>query len=100
MAYVGKIKVPNEWATLASLIQAQIDGQSSFAFQSGKTYSIQVESGSLRVCNTSSTPTDSVDGEHLDEHQIGIYEPDGTNALYAKTKTKEGVVLVSVSELA
>ena len=37
MAYIGKIKVPAEWTSVESLIQAQIDGQSSFSFDSDST---------------------------------------------------------------
>lgn len=99
MAYIGKVKVPAEWSSLESLIQAQIDGQSSFVFNSSKTYSLQTEEGTLRLCNASATPTLDVDGEHIDEKQFGVFKPD-SGTLYARSNTKSGVCLVSVSEVA
>lgn len=98
MAYIGKVEVSNTWASLESLIQAQIDDQSAFAFASGSNYSLQVESGTVRVCNASATPTGDVDGEHLDENQFSKYSPDA-GTLYVKAKAKSGVVLLSVSEI-
>lgn len=97
MAYIGKIEVPATWTSLEDLIQAQVDGQSSFAFDSSKKYSLQTEEGSIRLCNTSATPTSDVDGEHLKDDQFGIYEPD-SSTLYVRSKTKNGVCLLSVSE--
>ena len=99
MAYIGKIKVPAEWTSVESLIQAQIDGQSSFSFDSDSTYSIQPEEGTLRLCNASAKPTLDVDGEHLDQTQFGLFKPD-TATLYARSNTKNGVCLVAISEVA
>ena len=97
MAYIGKVEVSSSWSSLESLIQAQIDGQSAFAFDGSKTYSLQSEEGTFRACDTSTTPTSNVDGEHIDEKQTAIYQPDST--LYVRSNTKSGVCLVSVSEL-
>ena len=99
MAYIGKVAVPAQWSELESLIKAQIDGQSSFAFASGKTYSLQTEDGVLRVCNSTSAPTLDADGEHLDDNQFGLYKLD-SGTFYVRSKTKNGVCLVSVSEVA
>jgi len=96
--YIGKVQVPADWSSLESLIKAQVDGQSSFAFTSGKTYSLQTEEGTLRTCDASSTPSLDVDGEYIVEKQQGIYEPDA-GTLYVRSNTKNGVCLVSVSEL-
>ena len=95
--FIGKVQVPDEWSKLVELIQTQIPGQSSFNFQVGSTYSLQVESGTVRVCNTNNAPT-GLDGEHLSEDQFGIYEPDA-GTLLVRAKPKTGVVLLSVSEL-
>ena len=58
MAYIGKVSITQEWADLESLIQAQVDGQSSFAFTTGTKYSLQPEKGLMGMCVTSATPTD------------------------------------------
>lgn len=95
--FIGKVQVPDTWDKLQQLIQAQIPGQSTFAFQAGSTYSLQVESGTVRVCNANGSPS-GIDGEHLNEGQFGIYEPDA-GTLHVRAKPKTGVVLLSVSEL-
>ena len=98
MAYIGKVKVSDTWTKLEDLIKAQIDGQSSFAFSSGSTYSLQTDGDNvsfIRVCNATSTPAESYDGECLDRHICGLYKPD-TAYLYVR---KEGhPVYLSVSE--
>ena len=43
MSYVGKVKVSSAWTKLEDLIQAQVDGQSAFAFDTSKTYSVQAD---------------------------------------------------------
>lgn len=101
MAYIGKVKVPNEWTSVEDLIQAQVSGQSSFAFTSGSKYSLQVDGGDnseVRICNAASTPSGEVDGEHLSRDQFGVYEPESGVSLYAKQNGAP--VYLSVSEIA
>ena len=99
MAYIGKVSITQEWASLTDLIQAQVSGQSSFAFSSGSTYSLQPEKGLCGVCVTSSTPTDLLAGEHIDQDQFGKYTPDGSNDIYVRSKESDAVILLAVSEL-
>lgn len=100
MAYIGKVSITQEWADLESLIQAQVDGQSAFAFATGTKYQLQPEKGLMGMCVTSSEPTDLLAGEHLDQAQTAIYEPDGTNGIYVRSKEEDAVILLAVSELA
>ena len=100
MAYIGKVTVTKEWANLEDLIQAQVSGQSSFAFTTGTTYSLQSEKGLCGVCVTSSEPTSDLAGEHLNADQFGTYEPDGTNNIFVRSKELDTDILLAVSELA
>lgn len=100
MAYIGKVKVPNTWTSLQSLIQDQIDGQSSFAFESGKTYSIQVDGpGRIDLCDSETLPTDNSVGEHLNGKQFGVYSPDA-GVLYVRLNLPWNIAQIAVSELA
>lgn len=84
MAYIGKVKVGDTWSSLATLIQEQIDGQGSFAFESGKTYCLQGEGPiGVRFANSSATPEDNNDGERIFGTQIAVYGPDDAT-LYTK----------------
>lgn len=99
MAYIGKVQVGDKWEKLVGLIRQQVPSQSSFNFTVGSTYSLQVESGTVRVCNnTGGTPDSKIDGEHLTDEQFGIYEPD-SGTLFVRAKPKTGVVWLSISKL-
>lgn len=100
MAYIGKVKVSDTWESLADLIQAQVEGQSAFAFGSS-TYQLQGEGPvGVRFADASSAPTDNEDGERIANTQVAIYEP-STGTLYVKAEvnTPEGQ-WVKISELA
>lgn len=104
MAYIGKVTLTDEWAKLVDLIQAQVDGQSSFAFDTSKEYQIQVDTVktnhdySAYFCSSATEPTEKDAGEHLDNNLPGIYQPESGVDLWVKTTTT-GMVKVSVSEL-
>ena len=99
MAYIAKVSVSHEWENLEDLIKA-LDGLSSFAFTTGKTYSLQSEKGLCGICVASSEPTDLLAGEHINQDQFGVYEPDGTNDIFVRSKEADAVILLAVSELA
>lgn len=84
--YLGKVKVTNAWQKLEDLIKGQIAGQSSFAFETGKTYQLQGESDyGIRVCNASTKPTDLSLGELIRGTQTAQYEVESGAVLYVKT---------------
>ena len=100
MAYIGKVKIPSEWTSLESLIKAQVSGQSSFAFSTSSTYSLQADGADkaeVRLCNATSAPTDEMAGEHIDRDQFGKYEPASGATLYVKQNG--ALVYLSVSEI-
>lgn len=84
--YIGKVKISNNWSKLEDLIQAQVEGQSAFAFVEGTTYQLQGEGNyGVRLCETSSTPSDAQAGERIIGTQTAIYqESDGY--IYVKTE--------------
>ena len=104
MAYIGKVLISSEWAKLEDLIKAQVSGQSSFAFDSDKDYSIQIETSQpgtsfgAYACNSASTPAGDDDGEHLSEEQFVEYKPESGSYLYIKTRGGSTDVKVAVSE--
>lgn len=102
MAYVGKVSVTNDWAKLEDLIQAQVSGQSSFAFDTSKTYSLQTDSGGadfgVRLCNSATEPAAEDDGEHLVDDQFGKYTPESGAYLWVKSRGNSTGVKLSVSE--
>lgn len=100
MAYIGKVSITQEWADLESLIQAQVDGQSAFTFTTGTKYQLQPEKGLMGMCVASAEPDSLLAGEHLNQDQTAIYEPDGTNGIYVRSKEEDAVILLAVSELA
>lgn len=90
MAYIAKVKVPDEWTELATL--------TGVAFGSGKKYSIQAYDGSnVRLCNSTSAPTDAFAGENIKDLTQAIYSPD-TGTLYIK-RGGAGPATVAVSEI-
>lgn len=77
MAYLSKVSVPQQWTPLATLLGT--------SFSEGSTYSIQaLENSSVRLCNSTSLPTDDCDGENIKNLMQAIYEPD-SGTLYVKT---------------
>ena len=102
MAYVGKVSITSTWAKLEDLIKSQVSGQSAFAFDTDKTYSIQTEGTNLpfgaRFCNSATEPSADDDGEHLTDEQFAVYKPESGVYLYVKKVRSLGVLKVSVSE--
>lgn len=98
MAYIGKIKLKTTWEKAEDLIKAQIGGQSSFSFDSTKTYVIQAHGlGLVNVANVSTAPTSENDGERLANLMSAKYTPD-TDKLYVRADTGNTMEL-SISEL-
>lgn len=105
MAYIGKVSVTSAWAKLEDLIQAQVDGQSSFSFSTSNTYQLQADSElhapfGVRVCNSASEPSNDDDGEHLTDEQSGEYKPESGVYLWVKTRGNTTGIKLSVSEIA
>ena len=95
MAYIGKIKLSNEWASVESLAAAQ---SVSLTFGSS-TYQLQGEGASgIRLCNATALPTDENDGERIANTQVALYTKD-TGTLYARTEAGDTEVWLKVSEL-
>ena len=98
MAYIGKVSVSNTWAKVEDLIKAQVDGQSSFAFDTSKTYTIQVQGHApAYFVNAASAPTTEDAGDCIQPYLFGKYKPDSDN-LYVKSYGGKNTCL-SVSEL-
>lgn len=104
MAYIGKVVLSGEWAKLEDLIKDQVSGQSTFAFDTSKTYLIQVETTrgpfvfGAYVCNSTSEPENADDGEHLEQENMGIYEPVSGVYLWVKNRGSDRSVKMSVTE--
>lgn len=104
MAYIGKVTINSEWAKLEDLIKDQVSGQSAFAFDTSKTYLLQVETtrgqyvfGSY-VCSSATEPANADDGEHLEEDNFGIYEPESGIYLWVKARGSNRSIKMSISE--
>lgn len=99
MAYIGKVKVSNTWESLADLIQAQVEGQSAFAFGSS-TYQLQGEGPiGVRMASASSKPDSDDEGERIFGTQVAIYEKDsGTLYVKAEQNSPNGQLL-KISQL-
>lgn len=105
MAYIGKVALTDSWEKLEDLIKA-LDGQSTFAFDTAKTYAIQVDSTAsnsnygARFCNSATEPANPDDGEHYDNSMAPFtYKPASGIDLYVKKIAKTRNVKVSVSEI-
>lgn len=95
MAYIGKVKVNKTWASVESLVQEQIEGQSSFSFDESKNYFLQPEHATvLHLCNCAAEPGEN-DGEWACDNDKIIYKKD-ESVLYVKADT---VCMLSISEL-
>ena len=105
MAYIGKVTLTDSWAKLEDLIKAQVDGQSEFAFDTSKKYSIQVDTVkqnhnySAYFCNSATEPVNLDDGEHLNNDLFAEYTPESGVDMWVKTATTAGIIKVSVSEI-
>ena len=104
MAYIGKVTLTNEWEKLEDLIKAQVDGQSAFAFDTSKDYGIQVDTArgpyicGAYLCNSTSEPAETDDGEHLEAEMFGEYTPESGIYLWVKSRGDASVVKMSISE--
>ena len=86
--YIGKVEVGNEWEKLDTLIKAQVDGQSSFAFDAATTYQLQGEgSAGVCLCETEQAPSDKSDGFVIRGTQCANYKP--TSGLHLWVKVAE-----------
>jgi hypothetical protein len=95
MAYIGKIKLSNEWESVESLASAQ---GVSLTFGSN-TYQLQGEGPSgVRLANASAKPTEDNDGERIANTQVALYTKD-SGTLYARTESGKDEVWLKVSEL-
>ena len=84
MLYTGKVLLTNEWEKLEDLIQEQVSGQSSFAFDADTTYLLQGEGvEAVRLCDASAEPTDYMAGLRIEGTQIIEYKP-SAGTLYAR----------------
>lgn len=105
MAYVGKVKITSEWQKLEDLIQAQVDGQSSFSFDTSKKYAVMSDSKTQStmfgayVCHSATEPEEDDAGEYLTDTLFGVYEPASGVDLWVKTRGNTTDVKVSVSEI-
>lgn len=105
MAYIGKVTLTDSWEKLEDLIKAQVSGQSSFAFDTDKKYSIQVDTVkdnnnySGYFCNSATEPANSDDGEHLNNDLYAEYKPESGVYLYVKKAKSLGIIKVSVSQI-
>ena len=105
MAYVGKVNITGDWEKLEDLIQAQVSGQSSFAFDTSKKYSLQADNKNspvmlgVYVCNSATKPDNADDGEYLTEGLFGEYEPESGVDLWIRTRGNSTGVKVAVSQI-
>ena len=105
MAYIGKVTLTDSWEKLEDLIKSQVNGQSSFAFDTDKKYSIQVDTVkdnnnySGYFCNSDTEPANLDDGEHLNNDLYAEYKPESCVYLYVKKAKSLGVIKVAVSEI-
>ena len=95
--YIGKVLLSDEWEKLEDLIKAQVSGQSSFAFDSSKTYQLQGECDheavkevllAARLCEASAEPTDNAAGFRIINTQCADYQP-STGSLYVRADLTE-----------
>jgi hypothetical protein len=88
--YIGKVEVTNEWQKLDALIQAQVDGQSAFTFDSAVTYQIQGEGNyGIRLCEVADAPTDPKVGLRIRGVQPAHFKVDSGYDLYVKVEDGE-----------
>ena len=104
MADIGKITITSEWAKVEDLIKAQVDDQSSFAFDTDKTYTIQTDCEQhapfgARFSISATKPTEPDAGAYLtDDFPGAIYNPKSGVYLWVKIRGNTTSVKVFVSE--
>ena len=101
--YIGKVEIHQQWETVEGLIKAQVEGQSSFAFDSSKTYQLQAEGNyGVRLMDAAAAPSDVEEGFVIEGTQPANYKVSTGKNLYVKT-TKDGdsvhKVLLKISVL-
>ena len=95
MAYIGKIKLTEEWESVTTLASQQ---GVSLTFGSS-TYQLQGEGPTgVRLANALSKPTDDNDGERIANTQVALYTKD-SGTLYARTEAGKDEVWLKISEL-
>lgn len=89
--YIGKVTVTNEWQKLDALIQAQVSGQSAFAFDAETTYQLQGEGNfGIRLCEQADKPEDTEkEGFRIRGTQPANYKP--ATGAYLWVKVEEGL---------
>lgn len=98
MAYIGKVKVSKDWTSIESLVQEQVEGQSSFAFDSSKTYQLQAESDTgCRLVEMASTPDDRKDGNCIIGTQCAYYKKDTGNLYVRSVANTDASCLLKIS---
>lgn len=104
MAYIGKVSVTSAWEKAEDLIKAQVSGQSSFSFDTNKTYSLQTDCQQpspfgARLCSSATKPSDDDAGEHLSDSQYCVYQPESGVYLWIKRRGNTSDLKVSISEI-
>ena len=86
--YIGKVEVNNQWQQLDTLIQAQVSGQSSFAFDADTTYQLQGEGNNgVRLCVVASIPNDDEQvGFRIQGTQCADFKAEAGCNLYVKAE--------------
>lgn len=84
--YIGKVEVNDTWQKLDALIQAQVDGQSSFAFDAETTYQLQAEGNyGIRLCVAADEPGEK-DGERIRDTQTARFKTETGAFLWVKAE--------------
>ena len=99
--YIATVKVPKQWISLESLIQEQVEGQSSFAFDSNTTYQLQGESDAgIRLLEASIAPDNRKEGFRILGTQVALYKK-STGSLFVSSVAgvQEGGALLKISAL-
>lgn len=85
--YIGKVEVNNQWQKLDALIQAQVSGQSAFAFDGAVTYQVQGEGNyGIRLCEVADAPTDPQMGLRIEGTQPAHFKVKAGYDLYVKVE--------------
>ena len=87
--YIGTVEVNNTWQKLDTLIQAQVSGQSAFAFDADTTYQLQAEGNfGVRLCEQADEPGEK-DGFRIRGTQPANYKVQA--GAYLWVKVEEGL---------
>ena len=99
--YIGKVEVNDTWQKLDTLIQAQVSGQSSFAFDAETTYQLQAEGNfGVRLCVAADEPG-AKDGERIRDTQTARFKTETGAYLWVKVEegTQPATPLLKISTL-